>query len=64
MIPAGRVGEMQEFGWASTFLCSPLAGRITGQTLVIDGTERLRRTLMAPPFVPPRQRRTIWGELA
>jgi NAD(P)-dependent dehydrogenase (short-subunit alcohol dehydrogenase family) len=64
MIPAGRVGEMQEFGWASAFLCSPLAGRITGETLVIDGTERLRRTLLGPAFVPPRDRRTIWGELS
>jgi NAD(P)-dependent dehydrogenase (short-subunit alcohol dehydrogenase family) len=63
MIPAGRVGEMQEFGWVSAFLCSPLAGRITGQTLVIDGTERLRRTLLGPAFVPLRERPAIWGEL-
>ena len=63
MIPAGRVGEMQEFGWAAAFLCSPLAGRITGETLVIDGTERLRRSLLGPSFVPPRERRAIWGDL-
>ena len=63
MIPAGRVGEMQEFGWAAAFLCSPLAGRITGETLVIDGTERLRRSLLGPAFVPPRERSAIWGDL-
>jgi NAD(P)-dependent dehydrogenase (short-subunit alcohol dehydrogenase family) len=64
MIPAGRVGEMREFGWLATFLCSVLAAGITGETLVIDGAERLRRTLLGPPFVPPRERVAIWGELS
>lgn len=63
MIPAGRVGEMREFGWLATFLCSPLAEGISGQTLVIDGAERLRRSLLGPAFVPPRERAAIWGEL-
>ena len=63
MIPAGRVGQMQEFGWVSAFLCSPLAGAVTGQTLVIDGAERLRRFLLGPPFVAPRDRAVLWGEL-
>ncbi len=61
MFPAGRVGRMREFGWAATFLCSPLAGGITGETLVIDGADRLRRELMSPVFVPPRERASIWG---
>ncbi|MET0374267.1 MAG: SDR family oxidoreductase [Rhizorhabdus sp.] len=61
MIPAGRVGRMQEFGRASAFLCSPLAEGITGETLVIDGGDRLRRELMNPVFVPPRERESIWG---
>lgn len=64
MIPAGRVGEMREFGWLATFLCSALAEGITGETLVIDGAERLRRSLLGPPFVPPRERAAIWGELS
>lgn len=63
MIPAGRVGEMQEFGWISAFLCSPFAAGITGETLTIDGTERLRRSLLAPAFVPPREREALWGDL-
>lgn len=63
MIPAGRTGRMREFGWAATLLCSPLAAGITGETLVIDGADRLRRQLMSPVFVPPRERAEIWGEL-
>ena len=63
MIPLGRVGEMQEFGWVSAFLCSPFAAGITGETLVIDGTERLRRSLLTGPFEAPRDRRALWGEL-
>lgn len=61
MLPAGRTGRMREFGWASAFLCSPLAAGMTGQTLVIDGGDRLRRELMSPVFVPPRERADIWG---
>ena len=36
-IPAGRLGTAQEFGAACAFLCSPLAGYITGQNLLLDG---------------------------
>lgn len=61
MFPIGRVGRMREFGWASVFLCSPLAAGITGETFVIDGGDRLRRQLMSPAFVPPRERESIWG---
>jgi NAD(P)-dependent dehydrogenase (short-subunit alcohol dehydrogenase family) len=64
MIPAGRVGEMREFGWLAAFLCSALAAGISGETLVIDGAERLRRSLLGPAFIPPRQRTAIWGELS
>ncbi len=63
MFPLGRVGRMREFGWISAFLCSPLAAGITGETLVIDGGDRLRRALMHPEFVPPREREAIWGDL-
>jgi NAD(P)-dependent dehydrogenase (short-subunit alcohol dehydrogenase family) len=63
MIPAGRTGRIYEFGWSAAFLCSPLAAGITGETLVIDGADRLRRILMQPDFVPPRERATIWGEV-
>lgn len=36
-IPAGRIGQPEEFGKACAFLCSQHAGYITGQNLVIDG---------------------------
>lgn len=36
-IPAGRFGAPEEFGAACAFLCSDLAGYITGQNLLIDG---------------------------
>ncbi|PKP82765.1 MAG: short-chain dehydrogenase [Alphaproteobacteria bacterium HGW-Alphaproteobacteria-18] len=61
MIPAGRTGRMQEFGWAGAFLCSPFASAITGQVMMIDGGESLRRALLSPDFVPPNQRANIWG---
>ncbi|HEY7198804.1 MAG TPA: SDR family oxidoreductase [Candidatus Dormibacteraeota bacterium] len=36
-IPAGRVGDPDEFGAACAFLCSRQAGYITGQTIGVDG---------------------------
>lgn len=63
MFPIGRVGRIREFGWVSAFLCSRYAAGITGETLVIDGGDRLRRQLMSPAFVPPRERDAIWGQV-
>ena len=37
VVPAGRVGQPDEFGAACAFLCSAHAGYITGQNLLIDG---------------------------
>lgn len=53
-IPGQRVGELRELGWAATFLCSPYAAYITGHTLVVDGANWLRRSLVMPEFVPIR----------
>jgi 3-oxoacyl-[acyl-carrier protein] reductase len=36
-IPAGRVGQPEEFGAACAFLCSAHAGYITGQNWLLDG---------------------------
>ncbi|HEX8445932.1 MAG TPA: SDR family oxidoreductase [Sphingomonas sp.] len=36
-IPARRLGTPEEFGAACAFLCSDMAGYITGQSLLIDG---------------------------
>jgi 3-oxoacyl-[acyl-carrier protein] reductase len=40
-IPAGRLAEPEDVGWAVRFLASVEAGYITGQTLVIDGGQVL-----------------------
>ena len=59
MIPAGRTGRVHEFGWLSAMTCTPL---LTGQVIVQDGGESLRRSLMNPEFIPPRERATgPWG---
>ena len=60
-IPAQRVGEVRELGWAATFLCSPFAAYISGHTLVVDGANWLRRSLVMPEFVPIRDQ---FGKLA
>ena len=36
-VPAGRLGDPDEFGQYCAFLCSRQAGYITGQNLLIDG---------------------------
>ncbi|MEQ8451007.1 MAG: SDR family oxidoreductase [Nitratireductor sp.] len=36
-IPAGRLGEADDFGPVCGFLCSRLAGYITGQNITVDG---------------------------
>lgn len=36
-IAAGRLGDPREFGAACAFLCSPLAGYISGQNIHLDG---------------------------
>jgi NAD(P)-dependent dehydrogenase (short-subunit alcohol dehydrogenase family) len=51
-IPAGRVGELHELGWAATYMCSPYASYLSGHTLVLDGANWLRRGLTMPDFVP------------
>ena len=53
-VPAMRVGQPRELGWAATFLASPYASYITGATLVVDGANWERRTLMQPEFTPIR----------
>lgn len=62
MIPAGRTGSIREFGWLSAMTCTPMFGGLTGQVIVQDGGESLRRSLMMPDFVPPRERTEgPWG---
>ncbi|MFD9379624.1 SDR family oxidoreductase [Streptomyces sp. NPDC059999] len=52
--PALRVGAPRELGWAATFLASPYARFVTGHTLVVDGANWQRRTLVNPEVVPVR----------
>jgi NAD(P)-dependent dehydrogenase (short-subunit alcohol dehydrogenase family) len=62
MIPAGRTGRTREFGWLSAMVCAPALGELTGQVIVQDGGESLRRSLMMPDFIPPRERAAgPWG---
>jgi NAD(P)-dependent dehydrogenase (short-subunit alcohol dehydrogenase family) len=51
-IPAQRVGRTHELAWAATYLCSPFAAYVTGQTLTIDGGNWLRRERKMPEFRP------------
>ncbi|MEV7414446.1 SDR family oxidoreductase [Streptomyces sp. NPDC089919] len=53
--PALRVGLPRELGWAATFLASPYARFITGHTLVVDGANWQRRSLVNPEVVPVRE---------
>ncbi|NED78597.1 SDR family oxidoreductase [Streptomyces sp. SID11233] len=53
--PALRVGLPRELGWAATFLASPYAGFVSGHSLVVDGANWQRRSLVAPPVVPVRE---------
>lgn len=52
--PAMRAGERRELGWAATFLASPYARFISGHTLVVDGANWQRRSLVNPAVVPIR----------
>ncbi len=52
--PALRVGQVQELGWAATFLASPYARFISGHTLVVDGANWQRRALTNPPVTSVR----------
>jgi 3-oxoacyl-[acyl-carrier protein] reductase len=36
-VPARRIGEPDELGTMTAFLCSAQAGYITGQNILIDG---------------------------
>ncbi len=53
--PALRVGQLQELGWAATFLASPYARFVSGHTLVVDGANWQRRALTNPSVVPVRE---------
>jgi NAD(P)-dependent dehydrogenase (short-subunit alcohol dehydrogenase family) len=53
--PALRVGQPRELGWAATFLASPYARFISGQTLAVDGANWQRRALVNPPVVTIRE---------
>src|SRR6516165_11499335 len=52
MSPAGRLGRLNELGWAVAWLCSPYAAFVTGHTLVVDGANWLRRDFVMPEFTP------------
>ena len=52
-VPAGRVGQVHELGWAATYLCSPFAAYVSGHHFVIDGANWHRRHgFSMPAYVP------------
>jgi 3-oxoacyl-[acyl-carrier protein] reductase len=46
-IPQGRLGTVQDIGFAALFFASDEAGYITGQTIVVDGGQVLPESLAA-----------------
>ncbi|HJP65703.1 MAG TPA: SDR family oxidoreductase [Actinomycetota bacterium] len=54
-VPAMRIGYPRELGWAATFLASPYASYISGATLVVDGANWLRRSLLQPEYRSVRE---------
>ncbi len=46
-IPAGRLGEVNEIGYAALFFATDEAGYITGQALAVDGGQVLPESLAA-----------------
>lgn len=53
--PALRVGQPRELGWAATYLASPYASFVTGHTMVVDGANWQRRSLVHPDMIPVRE---------
>ena len=47
-IPAGRAGTRMDIAAMALFLCTPIAGFITGETIVVDGGA----WLWSPPPMP------------
>jgi len=54
-IPIGRAGDPEEVAQAVLFLAAREAGYITGQTLVVDGGQRLPHTPAIRMFWPPKE---------
>lgn len=46
-IPAGRLGDVDEIGYAALFFATDEAGYVTGQALVVDGGQVLPESLAA-----------------
>ena len=46
-IPQGRLGSVEDIGFAALFFATDEAGYITGQTIVVDGGQVLPESLAA-----------------
>lgn len=44
-VPMKRLGTVEDVAYLNTFLCSPMANYITGETFYVDGGQRLRGDL-------------------
>lgn len=40
-VPMNKLGTTDDIAWAALFLCSPMASFVTGETLYVDGGQRL-----------------------
>lgn len=64
--PLGRMGTPEDIAGAVTFLCSPAAGFITGQTIVVDGGISLHEAASLSRLsnnlddIPPKYRKTLY----
>ncbi len=46
-IPLGRLGAVEDIGYAALFLASKEAGYITGQTITVDGGQIIPESIEA-----------------
>jgi len=49
LLPAGRMGTIQDVAYTSLFLASPVASFITGDVIIVDGGQFLVRPTMITP---------------
>jgi citronellol/citronellal dehydrogenase len=55
-IPMARLGKVEDIAFMTLFLLSPMANYITGETIYIDGGQRLWGSMWS---IPKRKKTTI-----
>lgn len=62
-VPLGRIGEPQDVAGVTTFLLSPAAAFITGQTITVDGG-LAKSTMLSPSWPAPAAHRAGPGRIS